>query len=62
METEVQISPLWDPVTRRVGMVQSCTRGCLDWTLGSISLQRGQSNTGTGFPERWSTHQACQCL
>ncbi|KAK4824315.1 hypothetical protein QYF61_013060 [Mycteria americana] len=37
-------------------------RGDLDWTLGSISLPRGWSNTGTGFLERWSMPQACQCL
>ena len=28
------------PVTGCVGMVQSCTKGGLDWTLGSISLLR----------------------
>ncbi|KAK4822988.1 hypothetical protein QYF61_024696 [Mycteria americana] len=36
-------------------------KGGLDWTLGSISLPRGCSNTGTGFLERWSMPQACQC-
>ncbi|KAK4816066.1 hypothetical protein QYF61_011074 [Mycteria americana] len=52
----------WDPVTGRMGMVQSCARGGSDWTLGSISLPRGWSNPGTGFLERWSMPQACQCL
>ncbi|KAK4824758.1 hypothetical protein QYF61_018492, partial [Mycteria americana] len=49
-------------VTGHMGMVQSCASGGLDWTLGSISLPRGWSNTGTGFLERWSMPQACQCL
>ena len=43
-------------------MVQSCARGGLDWTLGSISLARGWSNTATGFLETWSIPQAWQCL
>ncbi|KAK4831810.1 hypothetical protein QYF61_019240, partial [Mycteria americana] len=47
---------------RCVEMVQSCTRGGSDLTLGSISLPRGWSNTGTGFLERWSMPQACHCL
>ena len=51
-----------DPVTGRVGMAQSCIRGGLDWTLGSISLLRGWSNTETGFLERWSMPHPCQCL
>ena len=33
----------------------------LGWE-GDISLLRGRSNTGTGFLERWSMPQACQCL
>ena len=37
-------------------------QGGLDWTLGSISLLRGWSDTGTAFLERWSLPQACQCL
>ncbi|KAK4824299.1 LOW QUALITY PROTEIN: hypothetical protein QYF61_013044 [Mycteria americana] len=44
------------------GNGSSCVRGDLDCTLGSISLPRGWSNTGTGFLERWSMPQACQCL
>ncbi|GAB0195126.1 hypothetical protein GRJ2_001977900 [Grus japonensis] len=52
VEREVLSSSLWDPVIGHMGMVQSCTRGGLDWTLGSISLARGWSNTGTGFLER----------
>jgi len=62
MGREVLISSPWDPVTGHVGMVQSCARGGWDWTLGSASLQREWSNTGTGFLERWSMSQACQCL
>ncbi|KAK4827477.1 hypothetical protein QYF61_018713 [Mycteria americana] len=50
------------PVIGHMGMVKSCTRGGLDQTLGSIYLPRGWSNTGTGFLERWSMPQACQCL
>ncbi|KAK4831714.1 hypothetical protein QYF61_018766 [Mycteria americana] len=38
------------------------SRGVSDWTLGSISLLRGWSNTGIGFLERQSMPQACQCL
>jgi len=30
-----------------MAMAQSCARGGLDWALGSISLLRGWSNTGT---------------
>jgi len=40
-EKEVLSSSPWDPEIRRVGMAQSCARGGLDWTLGSISLPRG---------------------
>jgi len=47
---------------RHVGMVQSCTRGGLHWTLRSLSLPRGWSNTGTGFLGGWLMLQACQCL
>jgi len=43
------------------GSGQSCASGGLHWTLGSISLPRGWSNTGTGFLERWMMPQACQC-
>ncbi|KAK4832242.1 hypothetical protein QYF61_021167 [Mycteria americana] len=28
-------------------------KGGSDWTLGSISLPKGWSNPGTGFPEEW---------
>ena len=62
MEREVLISSPWYPVTGHVGMVQSCIRGGLDWTLGSISLPRGWANPGIGFLETWSIPQACQCL
>jgi len=34
---KVLISSPCYPVTGRMGMVQSCIRGGLDWTLGSIS-------------------------
>ena len=40
----------------------SCIRGGVDWTLGSISLPRGWSNTGTVLLGRWSMPQACQFL
>ncbi|KAK4822100.1 LOW QUALITY PROTEIN: hypothetical protein QYF61_009800 [Mycteria americana] len=40
-------------VIGHVGMLQRRSRGGSDWTSGSISLLRGQSNTGTGFLERW---------
>ena len=49
MEKQMLISSSWYPVTGHMGMVQSCTSGGLDWTLGNISLLRGWSNTGTGF-------------
>ena len=62
MERKVLISSPWDPVTAHMGMVQSCIRGDLDGTLGSTSLLRGWSNTGTGFLETWSIPQAWQCL
>jgi len=52
MEREVLSSSPWYPVTGHVGMVQSCARGSLDWTLGSIFLPRRWSNAGTGFLER----------
>ena len=51
----------WNPLIGYVGMVQSCLMGGLDQTLGSIPLLRGWSDTGTGFLERWSMPQACQC-
>ena len=38
MEREVLISSPWHPGTGRMGMVQSCAMGGLDWTLGSISF------------------------
>jgi len=62
MESEVLSSSSWDQVTGRVGMAQSCTKGGSNWTLGSISLPRGWSNTGTGFPEKVLMLQACQRL
>ena len=52
-----QIQPLQSGAT-----TDCCTRGGLDWIFGSISLQRGWSNIGTGFLERWSMLQAWQCL
>ena len=62
MERKVLISSPWDPVRGHMGMVQSCIRGDLDRTLGSTSLLKGWSNTGTGFLETWSIPQACQYL
>jgi len=35
------LSSPWYPAIGRVRIVQSCTKGGLDWTLGSISLLRG---------------------
>lgn len=48
--------------TAHEGTAQSCARGGLHWALGSLCLARGWSNTGTGFLERWSMLQACQCF
>jgi len=62
VEREAPVSSPWVPVIGHVGMVQSCTKGGLDWTLGSLSLLRGWSNTGMDFLGRWSTPQAGQCL
>jgi len=62
VEREVLMSSPWYPVTGHMGMVQSCIRGDLVLTLGSIYLQTGWSSTGTGFLERWSMPQACQSL
>ena len=45
MEREVLISSPYHLVIEDVGMVQSCTMGGLDWTLGSISSP--STNTGT---------------
>ena len=47
---------------RMRGNVSKLHRGGSDWTLGSISLPRRWSSTGTVFLERWSLPQACQCL
>jgi len=58
VEREVLVPSPWDAT---IGL-QSCTRGGSDWTLGSISVPRGCSNTGPDFLERWSMPQACQCL
>ena len=43
MEREVMISSHWDPVIGQMGMVQSYSRGGLDWTLGSKLLPSGQT-------------------
>ena len=48
MESEVLSSAPWDPVIGLVGIIQSCARAGLDWTLGNISLPRGWSDTGIG--------------
>ena len=61
-EREVLSSSPWYPVTGCVGMVQSCTRGGLDWTLGNTALPREWPNTGTSFLKRWLMPQAFQCL
>lgn len=37
VEREMLNSSPWDPVIGYIGIVQSCTRGDLDWTLGSLS-------------------------
>jgi len=42
-------------------MVQGCTRGESDWTLGKNYLPWWWSNTGKGFLERWLMLRACQC-
>lgn len=49
MEKEVLSFPLWDPVIRHTRTVQSSAKGGSDWTLGSISLLRGWSNTRIGY-------------
>ena len=61
VKREVQSSSPWYPGIGRMGMVQSCARGGSDWTLESISLPGGWSNSGAVFPERWTMPQACQC-
>lgn len=45
-----------------VGMIQNWTRRGLDWILGSISLSRAWSNSGTFFLERWLIPKAYQCM
>ena len=63
VESKVPSSSPWDPVMGySVGVVQSCAKGGLGWTLGSFSLPRGWSKPGTGLLERCLTPQACQCL
>lgn len=57
MERDVLCSSAWDPVTGGMGVAQSCVRGDLDWTLGSISSQRGWSKPETSFLESWSAAQ-----
>jgi len=52
MERETLTSSPWDPWTGHLAMVESCTRGGSDWTLGRISLMTGESNTEIGFLER----------
>lgn len=41
---------------------QSYSRGDSDWMLGGIFLIKWWSNAGTGFLERQSMSQACQCV
>ena len=36
-------------------------QGDSDWTLRTVSLPWGWSNTGTGFLKRWLMPYACQC-
>ena len=62
LEREVLTSSPWDPVVGCVEMVHCCIRGGLDWTLGSISLQRRWSSIGTGSLERWLMPHTCQCF
>ena len=65
VERQVLITSPWYPSIGHVGMVQSWTiqgRFRLDIRKHFFSLPRGWSNTRTGFLERWSTSQACQCL
>lgn len=58
VEREALVSSPWYLVTGHVGMVQSCAKGDSDLTLGNTSIQRGWSNTGVGFLERWLMPQA----
>lgn len=48
-EREVLSSSTWDPVVGSMGMVRSCLTVGIDWVLGSTSVPRTWSNTGTGF-------------
>lgn len=49
----------WYLVTGQMGIVKSCAKGDSDLMLGNTSIQRGWSNTGAGFLERWLMPQAC---
>lgn len=57
MERDVLSTSAWDPVAGCMGVAQSCMRGGLDWTLGSISSQRGWSNPETIFLVCWCVAQ-----
>lgn len=59
VQREVLISSPWDPLIRHMEVAQRGTKGSSDWTLGSISLPGGWSDTGTGLLERWLRPQAC---
>lgn len=45
------ISSACYPGVQGVGMLESCSRGTSDWTVGSISLLGGWSTTAVGFLE-----------
>lgn len=62
VEREVLVLSPWYLVTGQMGMVKSCAKGVSDLMLGNTFIQRGWSNTGAGFLERWLMPQACWSL
>lgn len=61
MENKVLSSSPWDPLTGHGNGPKPQCRA-LHGTLGSISVPKGWSNTGTGFLDGWLMLQACPCL
>lgn len=59
VEREVPVSSPWCLVTGHLRMVQSCSKGDSDVTLGNTSMQREWPGAGAGFLGRWLVPQAC---